>query len=258
MTGLEGLDRGLVLGRYRVRAGQGVDDLAAARALRAIAFARAAGHDDDPHDARCTHVLVEDIDREETVACFRMADLDADAIETSYAAGFYDLSQLAARGGRLLELGRFCLRPGRGDPDILRLAWGALAMHVDAAGTGLMFGCASFAGADPARHRPALALLARQHLGPPALRPGPRAPDRVTLDAEAAPPAAPGRPSTEGLRAMPPLLRTYLAMGGWVGDHAVIDHDMDTLHVFTAVEVAAIPPARARSIRAVAARTAPA
>ena len=46
---------------------------------------------------------------------------------------------------------------------------------------------------------------------------------------------------------MPPLLRSYLAMGGWVSDHAVVDRDLDTLHVFTGLEIGAIPPARARA-----------
>ena len=41
-------------------------------------------------------------------------------------------------------------------------------------------------------------------------------------------------------------------MGGWVSDHAVIDARMNTLHVFTGVEIAAIPPARKRLLRAVA------
>ena len=54
------------------------------------------------------------------------------------------------------------------------------------------------------------------------------------------------------LHQMPPLLRTYLGMGGWVSDHAVIDRAMQTLHVFTGVEIAAIPPARVRALRAVA------
>ncbi|MBA4351813.1 MAG: ornithine-acyl-ACP acyltransferase, partial [Rhodobacter sp.] len=35
----------------------------------------------------------------------------------------------------------------------------------------------------------------------------------------------------------------------WVSDHAVLDPDLDTLHVFTAVEIAAIPPVRARLLR---------
>ena len=53
-------------------------------------------------------------------------------------------------------------------------------------------------------------------------------------------------------RQLPPLMRGYLAMGGKVADHAVTDPALDTLHVFTGVEVAAIPPARARLLRAIA------
>ena len=51
---------------------------------------------------------------------------------------------------------------------------------------------------------------------------------------------------------MPPLLRTYLIMGGWVSDHAVVDRQMNTLHVFTGLEIGAIPPARKKLLRAVA------
>ena len=52
------------------------------------------------------------------------------------------------------------------------------------------------------------------------------------------------------VRGMPPLLRSYLAMGGWVSDHAVIDRDLGTLHVFTGLEISAVPAARARFLRA--------
>ena len=51
---------------------------------------------------------------------------------------------------------------------------------------------------------------------------------------------------------MPPLLRSYLSMGGWVSDHAVVDRSLNTLHVFTGLEVSAIPPARVRSLREMA------
>ena len=40
-------------------------------------------------------------------------------------------------------------------------------------------------------------------------------------------------------------------MGGWVSDHAVVDEKMNTLHVFTGVEIGAIPAARKRLLRAV-------
>ncbi len=94
---------------------------------------------------------------------------------------------------------------------------------------------------DPARHRPALARLA-PFLAPPGLGP-------LRLAAEVAPIVA----GPAGDAPLPPLLQTYLAMGGWVSDHAVVDRELDTLHVFTGVEIAAIPPARARLLRAMAA-----
>ena len=53
------------------------------------------------------------------------------------------------------------------------------------------------------------------------------------------------------LSRMPPLLRTYLSMGGWVSDHAVVDPEMNTLHVFTGVEISSVPKARARLLRAI-------
>jgi putative hemolysin len=53
------------------------------------------------------------------------------------------------------------------------------------------------------------------------------------------------------MKAMPPLLRSYLRMGGWVSDHAVVDRDLNTLHVFTGLEIGAIPSARARTLRTI-------
>ena len=54
----------------------------------------------------------------------------------------------------------------------------------------------------------------------------------------------------KAMQRMPPLLRSYLMMGGWVSDHAVVDHEMNTLHVFTGLEIGAIPIARKRLLRA--------
>lgn len=53
---------------------------------------------------------------------------------------------------------------------------------------------------------------------------------------------------------IPPLLRAYLAMGGRVGQEAVIDRDLDTLHVFTLVDVAAMPAGRLAALQALAGR----
>jgi putative hemolysin len=122
-----------------------------------------------------------------------------------------------------------------------------MARIVDAQGIAILFGCASFPGADPARHTAALQALAARSLGPRARMPRLKHPGAIPYACH----QGPYDPKV-ALAQTPALLRTYLMMGGWVGDHAVPDHDLDTLHVFTAVEIAAIPPARARALRALA------
>lgn len=197
------------------------------------------GRDRDKFDPLCRHLLVRTPPGALVACCRLQAFAQGCDLSGSYSAQFYDLSRLTALTGCRLELGRFCLHPAHHDPDILRLIWGALTQIVDAEGVTLLFGCSSFAGADPGPHLQALATL-RHHIGPAACAPGPRAAERVDL------PAGPGR-----VGGLPTLLRSYLAMGAWVSDHAVIDRHMDTLHVFTALPTARVPAARARALRAV-------
>jgi len=162
-----------------------------------------------------------------------------------YSAQFYDLAGLAKADGAFAEIGRFCVDPTLRDADVLRVIWGALARMVDAESVRYLIGCASFVGIDPTLHLPAFRVLAMRHLGPGHQRPMVKADEVVGFAREPCDVAS-------GLRQMPALLRSYLAMGGWVSDHAVVDRDLQTLHVFTCVPVADIPPARARSLRAVA------
>lgn len=200
--------------------------------------------DADAHDPLCRHLLVEDASGLLATARLRVFP-DGQALGESYAGQAHDLRRFRRCPAPLLELGRLCVRPGGREVLALRAAWGCLAGLVDAEGVRLLFGCASFEGSDPAPHLPALALLGREHLAP-----GPRISEKGapgTLDLALLPPP-PDR--LAAMRAMPPLLRSYLALGGWVGRHAVIDRDLDTLHVLTAVETARVPPARARALRA--------
>lgn len=237
--------------RYRARLAGSSADRARAMALRALVFRGDAGRSDaDAYDAHCQHLLVEDVATGSLAACCRLLLLpSAREIGASYSAQFYDLAALDALSGPVAELGRFCVRPGPADPDILRMVWAALTRIVDARRIAFLFGCSSFPGTEVARHAQALAFLRDRHQAPPALRPRARAAE-VRPFAEGLPQKADVK---RALAAMPPLLRSYLLMGGWVSDHAVIDRDLGTLHVFTGLEIAAVPPGRARALRAVAA-----
>ncbi len=229
------------------RLAEGPADMARIMAFRRVAFPRKAGPEEDAQDALSAHVMVEG--EGHLLAYFRVMLFGWGAgLAQGYAARFYDVAPLAGYALPIAEMGRFCVAPGGVHPDVLRLAWGAMTRVVDEGQAGLLVGCTSFRGAAWEGHRAALALLAAAHLGPVAHRPGRKATEVVDYPALVGP-VGDRRAALAGL---PPLLRTYLGMGGWVSDHAVADRDLDTLHVFTCVEVDRIPKARAASLRAVA------
>ena len=234
-------------GKYRARLSQDAGDIRAAQALRYKAFRDPAGvgRDRDRFDEICRHVLIEDAATGALLACYRLLPLASGReIAASYAAQFYDLRRLSGYPGRMVEMGRFCTLPGLHEPEILRFAWAMMTRFVDGNGIEMMFGCSSFPGVAPGPHLPGFAMLKKRFLAPEKWRPGEKAPERFRFAREVD--VAPS------LRAVPPLLRSYLAMGGWVSDHAVIDRELETLHVFTGLEVRAVPRARARVLRAAA------
>lgn len=237
-------------GRLRSRRASGPDDLRACQILRARAFGLDHILDHDPLDDSFTHILVEDTRTGAPVACYRLKLLDAQTLGQSYAARHYDLTALHAFEGLMLELGRFCIDPARSDPDVVRLAWAGITAYVDHHDVRLLFGCASFTGTDWTPFAAAFDWLGTHHLAPPHWQPRVKSPDVVRYAQKLF-----GTPDYKtAMRVMPPLLRSYLMMGGWVSDHAVVDRSLNTLHVFTGVEVASIPPARQRLLRALISR----
>ncbi len=237
-------------GRYRVDVAASDQDMEDAQRLRALAFRGSDLADDrDELDAITTHIIVRDVSDDTAVATFRLLVLrQAADIAKSYAAQHYGLANLAAFPGKMLELGRMCLRPGSSDPDILRTGWAAITRIVDDQHVQLLFGCSSFPGTDPASYAHTLALLNDRHLAPHQWRPQVKSPDIVQLGQVLDEPLD----RRLGLKTMPALLKSYLKLGAWVSDHAVVDHDLNTLHVFTGLEVNRVPQTRQRILRRVA------
>ncbi len=239
---------GLQTNRYRTRFAATPEDVAAAQRLRHLCFRGGDGIDADVFDKTCVHVLVEEQESGRLVCCFRLLPFDnGGSIGRSYAAQFYNLSKLEQFEGPIVEMGRFCIHPEVMDPDILRVAWSAMTTYVDENGVELLFGCSSFKGTEAEAYMDAFALLKERHLAPNRWLPRVKAPSvfrfasRLRLK----------KPNLKlAMKGMPPLLRTYLVMGGWVSDHAVVDRDLNTLHVFTGLEIKAVPPARKRLLRA--------
>ena len=238
------------VGAYRIGLATQDAQLAQAARLRALCFMprRAAQdaqlRDTDRFDASCQHLLVHRGAADTPCAAMRFWQHPTGRdLQSGYSGQFYGLSSLDQITAPVIELGRLCVAPDAQDPGILRaiLAW--LAGLVQDCGAALLCGCASFKGTDPAPFQDSLAYLTQHHLAPAALSPAAIAPHILSL------PDTPFDPR-RAMAQMPPLLRAYLGLGGWVSNHAVIDHDLNTMHVFTGVEIARIPPARKRSLLA--------
>ena len=240
--------------KYKARLAETNDDVIACQQLRYLGFIQTRGVegapdalDTDEFDAHCKHMMVEDQRTGQLVCCFRMMPLDnGTEIGRSYSAKYYDLDQLRDFPGKLVEMGRFCIHPAHRDPTILRVAWTAMTRFVDDEGIELLFGCSSFEGVEAETYADAFALLKEKHIAPSRWMPRIKAPNVFRF----ANIFRLRRPDMKlALGRMPPLLRTYLVMGGWVSDHAVIDKDLKTLHVFTGVEISQVPETRARLLR---------
>ncbi len=240
-------------GAYRVRLADTREDVRAAQRLRYHSFIRDTGAaprsdglDSDAYDADCAHILIELEKTGELVCCFRMMMLaGGHEVARSYSAQYYDLAALSAFPARMVEMGRFCVHPDHRSPHVLRVAWQAMTRYVDAHRIELLFGCSSFEGSDAEAHADALALLRARHLAPRRWLPRPKAPKIFRFASVLGRQPDPKR----GMMRMPPLLRGYLSLGGWVSDHAVIDEDMNTLHVFTGVEMKQVPTRMAKLLR---------
>ena len=109
----------------------------------------------------------------------------------------------------------------------MHLLWNGLASYVLERGIELLFGVASFHGTDPAPLAEALSYLHHEHLAPPDLRVRARA--AHYLDMNLMPREAIDAP--RALQAIPPLIKAYLRLGGFVGDGAFVDRDFNTIDV---------------------------
>ncbi len=245
----------LLGGRFRARQAETAEDVLACQRLRFEVFRAGRGAvgeateglDRDEFDAACVHFMVEEPRSDRLVCCFRVLPLrNGSEIGRTYSAKYYELSGLTDYPGKMMEMGRFCVHPDFRDPNILRAAWGAMTRYVEDEGVELLFGCSSFHGVDEDSYMDAFAYLAERHLAPKRWLPRVKAPKVFRFARK----LRLKRPDPKNAMVkMPPLLRTYLVMGGWVSDHAVIDNDLNTLHVFTGLEISQVPPNRVRLLR---------
>jgi len=236
-------------GPLEVRLAESAADVEAAQALRYRIFYEIMGaqplpemakerRDRDVFDHICDHLLVLDHSRgsgvaETVVGTYRLIRRAAAARHGAfYSAAEFDIARLIAYPGEILELGRSCVDAGYRARPVMQLLWSGIAAYVFHFDIALMFGCASLPGTDPDALAAPLSYLYYHHLAPPALRARAlreRFVDMRRRDAAAIDP-------NRTLAALPPLIKGYLRLGGFVGDGAVIDDQFNTTDVCIVVK----------------------
>ena len=235
-------------GNLGVRLATTAEELEAVQALRYRVFyeemgaqadkiAVATRRDHDEFDAVADHLLVVDHDLGENVnnvvGTYRLIRQEAaQRLGRFYSASEYDISVLESFPGQKLELGRSCTDAAYRSRAVMQLLWRGIAAYVFHYGIDLMFGCASLSGTDPDALAPELTYLATHHLAPEAIRP--RALPARYVEMRRGDPA--GLDARQALMSLPPLIKGYLRLGGFVGDGAVIDGQFNTTDIAVVVQ----------------------
>jgi L-ornithine Nalpha-acyltransferase len=245
-------------GPLQVRLAETAADIDAVQALRYRIFYESLGarplpemlrrrRDFDRFDNDCDHLLV--LDREhgrgsnQVVGTYRLLRRDAARrLGGFYSADEYDIAPLVAHEGEILELGRSCVDAAYRQRPAMQLLWNGIAAYVFHHDITLMFGCASLPGTDPEALATPLSYLHYYHLAPSALRPQALSERYVEMRRLSIGAIDPG----QALGALPPLVKGYLRLGGFVGDGAVIDEQFNTTDVCILVKTDLVTPKYSR------------
>ncbi|MFE9172646.1 GNAT family N-acetyltransferase [Streptomyces kebangsaanensis] len=228
--------------RYTVALARDEADVRAAQRLRYDVFAGEMGallstpqpgHDVDPFDAYCDHLLVRDTLTGQVVGTYRLLPPERAAIAGRlYAEAEFDLTPLDAIRPGLVEVGRSCVHPDHRDGTVIGLIWAGLARYMVDRGHEWLAGCCSIPLADGGALASATWDRVRaKYLAPQEHRVRPLLP--WTPRTTATPPAR-----TE----LPALLRGYLRLGARVCGEPAHDPDFGVADLYVLLPMRSVSP----------------
>jgi len=228
-----GADRRQRQPRLSVSLARSAADVSDAQRLRFKVFAEELGarietddgHDADEFDALCEHLIVRDEDTLRVVGTYRILPPHrARLAGRLYSDNEFDLTRLANLRPLMIEVGRSCVHRDYRSGATILLLWAGLAQYMKAHGFRHLIGCASASLADGGMQAARVRDELQSHLSDAEYRVFPRLPFPHRRIRRAA--------SFE----LPPLIKGYLRLGGFVGDGAVLDPQFNTTDVCVVVK----------------------
>jgi len=189
------------------------------------------GVERDAYDANFDHLILCDNSLpkgDHVIGVYRLLRSDMAILgQGYYSADEFCLDKIVNIGRKALELGRSCVDARYRNGVAMHFLWQGLADYVTAHEIELLFGVASFHGTDTAAISHALSFLHHSYLAPNSLRVPAYGQNAVSMDI---------LPIKEidrraALLQIPPLIKSYLRLGGKVGDGAYVDHAFNTIDV---------------------------
>ena len=229
----------LTSGDLEVRLAQSEAEIKEAQALRYEVFYQECGAQADEKtthlkqdveriDDFCDVLLVIDHTHKKIVGTYRfMLREAAQQYGGYYTASEFDIHKLVDCPGQIMELGRSCVQKNYRTKPTMQLLWRGIASYIQLNQVSLCFGCASFMGTDVSKYLQALSYLHHYHLAPIEIR------ARILPEHDQNISLLPQQEvnTKEALRLLPPLIKGYLRLGGFVGDGIYIDDKFNTIDV---------------------------
>ncbi len=233
--------RGAATERYSLRLASSTADVHSAQSLRFLVFNLELGHgldsafstlrDEDPFDAVCDHLIVEERATGEIVGGYRLqTGANARRNLGFYSASEFDLEPLAGLEPVTVELGRACVHSQHRNLATLGLLWKGISDYAQARGCRFLIGCSSLNTVDAKAGATAYRDLSRSRLVAPRYRVQPLPELACPLEEVSDVPVR-----------MPRLIGAYLAMGARICGAPAIDHEFGTIDFLTFMDLNDLP-----------------
>jgi putative hemolysin len=226
---------------YRARLATTAEDLRAAQRLRfevfnlelgeGLAASYALGRDEDPYDACCDHLLVEQEDTRQVVGTYRLQTGQLAAAHLGYySEQEFDFAPYESLRCELVELGRACVRRDHRHLGVLSLLWRGIADYALDRKARYLIGCSSLTS-----QAPAIGLATYHYFSDKGFA---AAPHFQTTPTPAF--ACPVDGCVEDCPPPPKLLRTYLSIGAKICGPPAIDREFGTIDFLTLLDLHAL------------------
>ncbi len=234
---------------FSIKLAETPTELRAAQRLRYRVFVEELGGATDPDhadnrleidafDAHVDHLILQDKklpEADNVIGVYRL--LRSEVAQKGvgfYSASEFQLDKIIQSDRKSLELGRSCVDKRYRGGVAMHLLWNALADYVATHEIEILFGVASFHGTNPNDIAHALSFLHHNYLAPDDLCVSAHGDHAIAIDL--LPITDINRPKASGQ--LPALIKSYLRLGGKIGQGAFVDHAFNTIDVCLVMDTA--------------------